>query len=326
MKIEDQSVLEQAIAWHIRLHEADVAGWERFTLWLEASPEHARAYDAVALSDGLVEAANFATPGEPTRGGAVVESTSANDNLPAPGGHWRWFAGGTGLAAAAAAAAFLLPGLVRSPTPSVFETAPGFARTVALADGSRVDLAGGSRLVVDASSRRLASLERGEGLFHVRHDSEQAFRLKVGDVAVEDLGTVFSVSRDSDAVRVAVKEGAVAVSRGPGQLTLGPGTTALALTAGRELTSGRIAPGEVGGWRSRTLVFHGEPLSTVVERLHRLYALEIALDPNLSARPFTGMVQLTGDAARDVPHLATLIGTSWRRDGTGWRLSSADRR
>lgn len=325
MANEGGSVLDQAIAWHLRLDEADVAAWEQFSEWLEASPDHARAYDKVALADGLL-GCGILEEVDVTENGGVGARSIANDNLAVPVGPWRWFAGGAGIAAAAAAAAFLLPGLVRSAAPSTYETAAGAARSVELADGSRVDLGGGSRLVVDAFSRRFASLERGEALFHVRHDADRPFRVRVGDVAVEDLGTVFSVTRDRDAVRVAVAEGSVAVTRGHGRLTLGPGATALAGAASRDLTAGRIAPDAVGGWRNRTVTFQGEPLGTVVERLNRLYALDVALDRNLSDRPFTGMVALTGEAARDVPHLAALIGTSWRRDGKGWRLSSAERR
>jgi transmembrane sensor len=35
------------------------------------------------------------------------------------------------------------------------------------------------------------------------------------------------------------------------------------------------------------------------------------------------MVRFTGVAERDVPHLAELIGATWRRDGQQWILSNA---
>jgi len=314
---DGETVLDQAVAWHLRLPEADETSWVAFTDWLEESPLHAEAYDRLALADGLLAQSETLA--------AVAERSkhSANDNLPAAARGFAWWIGGASVAAAAAAVA-LLPGLVRSTAPAIYETAPGMSRTIALTDGSRVELSGGSRLLVDDATSRVATLERGEALFHVRHDPAHSFTVKTGDVAVEDLGTVFSVSHDPDAVRVAVAEGSVSVSRQQRKLTLGPGQTALASAAQGGLTAGKTAPADVGGWRSRALTFQGAPLSTVVERLNRLYALHISLGPNLSDRPFTGMVQLTGDAARDVPHLAALTGTTWRRDGEGWRLSSVD--
>ncbi len=312
-------MLDQAIAWHLRLAEADDATWEDFTRWLEAAPKHADAYDQVAMVDGLLPDATALSHAE-----LPVSAPSANDNLPLAG-RARWLVGGGTVAAAAAAVALLLvPALRSAAAPSIYETPAGSARTIALADGSSVELGGGSRLSVTGSGTRVAMLERGEAVFHVRHDSSHPFTVKVNDIAVQDLGTVFAIMRDSDAVRVAVSEGSVAVSRAQHRLTLGRGDMAVAVAAQDALASARIDPAAVGGWRSRSLTFQGEPLASVVERLNRLYALHISLGPNLSDRPFTGMVQLTGDAARDVPHLAALIGTTWRRDGEGWVLSSAD--
>jgi transmembrane sensor len=315
--IEGGNSLDQAIAWHLRLAEADEAGWLAFTEWLEASPDHVLAYDGVAITDGILDGSKVLACAQ-----LLPAAGSANDNYAAAYRGGGWLGVGAGLVAAAAAAVAFLPGMLRQPAPTLYETPAGVARLVEMADGSRVELGGGSRLRVDASAPRLALLERGEAVFHVRHDSARPFTVKVSDVAVQDLGTVFSVARDSDAVRVAVAEGAVAVSREGRRLSLGPGETAKAGAQGN-LQAGRIAPAAVGSWRNRSLTFQGEPLSNVVERLNRLYALHISLGSNLSERPFTGMVQLTGDAARDVPHLAALIGTDWRRDGEGWLLSSA---
>jgi len=312
-----ETVLDQAIAWHLRLAGADEAGWLAFTEWLEAAPAHAEAYDRVAMTDGLL------SESEALASAPASSADGVNDNFPHPGRGFGWWVGGLGVAAAAAALA-LLPGLVRPQGSSIYETAPGMARTVALADGSRVELSGGSRLRFEESAPQVAILDRGEALFQVRHDPTRSFTVRTGDVAVQDLGTVFSVAHGGDGVRVEVAEGSVAVSRQQRRLTLGPGQTALAGTAQAGLVAGTIAPADVGGWRSRSLTFQGAPLSAVIERLNRLYALHISLSPNLSDRPFTGMVQLTGDAARDVPHLAALTGTKWRRDGEGWLLSSAD--
>ncbi|MBV9747647.1 MAG: hypothetical protein JO157_02420, partial [Acetobacteraceae bacterium] len=74
--------------------------------------------------------------------------------------------------------------------------------------------------------------------------------------------------------------------------------------------------------RSGVVAFDGEPLAVAAAELNRIYALNLSVEPGLSARPVTGMIQFTGAADRDVPHLAALIGVAWRREGEGWVLSA----
>jgi ferric-dicitrate binding protein FerR (iron transport regulator) len=96
----------------------------------------------------------------------------------------------------------------------------GPQRTVTLSDSSEVILASASRLVVApdyGSGSRTVDLE-GEALFRVRHDAARPFRVRAGSIIAEDLGTEFVVRRlgagDHERVRVAVREGIVAVRSG----------------------------------------------------------------------------------------------------------------
>ena len=43
--------MEQALAWHLRLRDADETAWEEFTAWLERDPAHNAAYEEVATRD-----------------------------------------------------------------------------------------------------------------------------------------------------------------------------------------------------------------------------------------------------------------------------------
>jgi transmembrane sensor len=201
-------------------------------------------------------------------------------------------------------------------------TKAGERRTVALNDGTSIEMSGGTTLKLDHNNARVATLDRGEATFHVRHDAGTPFTLTSGALTVRDVGTVFNVARDGQQLSVAVSEGAVMFQ---------PDREAVRLNAGEALTahedSGRVtretvAPDAVGGWRSGSLSFQGQSLREVAATLNRLYAFDIVLDADLSARPFTGMVRFSGAADRDVPHLAALIGAGWRRDGNRWILSS----
>jgi transmembrane sensor len=64
----------------------------------------------------------------------------------------------------------------------------------------------------NSENRVVVALKAGTGHFRVRHDPRRVFRVQAGDVAVEDLGTTFDVTRDHGAVRVSVTEGSVAVT------------------------------------------------------------------------------------------------------------------
>ncbi|WP_010544777.1 FecR family protein [Sphingomonas elodea] len=309
MQVETADATEMAIAWQLRLAEGDESSWVDFIGWLEASPAHAAAYDRVATADRLLDEVRFPEP----------VAAAGNDNQPAPR-RMRWWIGG-GASAAAAVALALLPAI--QPRGQAYEVATrdGERRTVALGDGTRIELSGGTRLTLDRANPRVATLDRGEALFHVRHDAAQAFTLRVGGVAVRDLGTVFNVAHGEGRLSVAVSEGAVAFEPGGTSVTLRPGDALSAREDGSALVRSRIAPGLVGGWRSGHLSFTGQPLGEVASTLKRLYGTQIALEGGLSERPFTGVVHLTGVADRDVPRLAELIGAHWRREAGRWILA-----
>jgi transmembrane sensor len=86
---------------------------------------------------------------------------------------------------------------------------------------------------------------------------------------------------------------------------------------------GRIDTGLVGGWRSGRLAFSDTPVPDVLRTIERLYGTKLIADESLSTRKVTGMISLSGEAKRDVPHIASLVGAHWRADGEAWILSPA---
>ena len=303
-------ITDQAIGWHVRLVEASEADWAQFVAWLEADPAHAAAYDAVATQDRLMGEAHCPEP--------APEPVAANDNGKA---RRAWLAGGT--AVAAVVAALLAPSSLIAPQSSSYQiaTRAGERRTVALADSTSVEMSGGTALTLDRANPRVASLDRGEAVFHVRHDDRQPFVLRAGEVTVRDLGTVFNVARDGQQLSVAVSEGSVLFQPARDALTLNAGDAVLARSDGSNVVRSKTEPASVGGWRVGMLGFEGRRLGDVAAKVERLYGIHITLDGNLPDRPFTGMIRFTGAADRDVPHLAELIGVTWRRDGERWIFS-----
>jgi transmembrane sensor len=315
---------EQAIEWHIRQRDMTAAEWDAFASWLEADPANARAYDAVAMADaaltpGMVAATPAEAPVEPLATDAVVEA--ANDN----GGWGRWW-----LLSGVAAAVALVAGPMlwhQGPDIRIEQTAPGERRVIALNDGTRIEMAGGSRLRIDRSDTRVATLEDGQALFHVRHDPAAPFELRSGEVTIRDLGTVFDVRRAGQRLDVSVAEGSVALMP-PGQtVALAAGDGASLDEASHSLRRMRVDPARVGGWRDGALDVDGETVAAIAARLQSAYGVRIAVEGPLRARNVTGLIQMTGDAQQDVPRLAKLIGAEWRQSGGNWvlRAPSEDR-
>jgi transmembrane sensor len=111
---------------------------------------------------------------------------------------------------------------------SAVEVAPGAAkRVLALSDGTRVELASGSRLVPSSSTPEAVelALERGEARFEVAPQGTRRFEVQAGALRVRVVGTAFTVTRDrvADVARVAVEHGRVRVYTPAGEASLGAG-------------------------------------------------------------------------------------------------------
>lgn len=227
---ERMDIVDQAVAWHVRQGGMSAADWQVFIAWLEADPAHARAFDRIALMDAAL--AEHPLP-EPRP--APVAANDQGESRPTPRRRWLWAIGGTGIAATLAALTIPLA-TTASADPYVLATKPGERRNVTLADGTSIEVSGGTRIGLDRANPRVATLEAGEATFHVRHDAANPFTLRSGGITVRDLGTVFNVARAGARLDVEVAEGAVMFQPGRESLTLRQGH---ALSAREDL--GKVA-------------------------------------------------------------------------------------
>jgi transmembrane sensor len=306
-------ILEQAIGWTVRLREGSAEEWRAFTDWLEADPDHLAAYDEVQRTDAAL--GQIAPRPRPVIAGQPPAHLPVRSRR-------GWLVGG-GLAAAMAGAITTM--LVQAPAAYALETKPGETRSVQLADGSRIDLNGGSRLVLDRKNERRATLERGEALFTVVHDEARPFEVRVGDDVLQDIGTVFGVVHEGGATEVAVSEGAVLYNPDGEAVRIDPGRK-LSDAGGDQVVLAQVDPATVGGWRDRRLSYSGAPLSRVAADLGRSLGVRVAVDPALEGRRFTGLVQLDGRPELVFERLSALLGVRAVRSGGGWTLTSGDPR
>lgn len=94
----------------------------------------------------------------------------------------------------------------------VYATALGEQRSLALSDGSTVQLNSLSKIRVRYGEyERTVDLLQGQALFHVAKDSTRPFIVYSGQTRVKAVGTQFDVYRKADGTMVTVVEGRVAI-------------------------------------------------------------------------------------------------------------------
>jgi transmembrane sensor len=329
------AIISEASAWFVEFRAEDVTGEarERFIEWLRRSPEHIQAYlevagswaelpsedpegriDVAALIDrarkdqNVVALERLQSPGLPSASTCVEASVSAPAVARSRSSHRRQY-----LVAAAAVAAFAITSAAFVLTHvGVYTTGIGEQRTIALADGSTVELNARSRirLRLESHQRNVALLE-GQALFHVAKDAGRPFIVQAGETQVRAVGTEFDVNRKATATVITVVEGRVSVSTPAiaAQLppTLGSGASGavvpvVLVSAGEQLTVtaqtvSRPKPADAAAataWVQKRLMFEETPLSDVADEFNRYNTLPLIIeDPQVQHLRISGIYSST---------------------------------
>lgn len=316
MTSNEDHIRQQAIDWALSTQEADFAGWDGLVRWLEADPRHTDAYDqALAAGNYIAELEALAPP--------VIPLAANDEDRPMVRSLNRrsWIYGAI---AASLLTIIAVPVWQMRPQPYSVATAPGETNSIALADGSRILLNGGTRVTLDRRDIRFARLESGEALFEVRHDASDPFVVESGDVRLVDAGTAFNVVRSGESLDVAVSQGVVIVNPERENVRLPAGRRALVDGTTDRIAVSDIAPDQVGGWRSGQLSFSDTSLANVAAALERGLGTRIVVEPSISARPFSGVVQISGRDGSSLASIAPVLGTRAIRRADGWELVGTD--
>lgn len=311
MVTDDDPLRAAALDWLIRQRDPDFGDWEAFADWLAADPARAAVYQEMAAADADV-ADLLAIAPSPMAAPPMRQATR------------RRFLGWAGGALAASLVAGISGHMLlqAQPDPYSVQTAAGERRSVTLADGSRIDLNGATRVTLDRRDPRIATLDRGEALFTVVHHEKRPFRVHAGEAELLDVGTVFNVVRDGGDLSVAVAEGAVVYN---------PDREAQRLDAGRTLTVrrgdpviriGTADPAVMTAWRQDRLIYDGAPIGLVARDIARNLGVAIAAAPDVAARPFRGVITLDRETDRFLARLGPLLDVSVRRGEQGWVLTA----
>ncbi|MBI1366771.1 MAG: DUF4880 domain-containing protein [Alphaproteobacteria bacterium] len=302
---------QAAIAWHTRLSsgEAADADYEAFSDWLERDSANPDAFAAVELLAGRIEGLDF------EQRQALGRLAGDFSSRPAGAGR-RPLARFAPFAAMAAGLLALVAGGAAyysfyRPSPQSYAAAADSFHTVRLSDGTEVILAPGAHMTAALRpAKREVTSFHGVGYFKVAHDTTRPFTIAFGDGHIRVVGTEFEVDSFSTHRTVAVARGVVAVNP---HRNMKP----FRLTAGDELKINKaspagvvkkVAPEDVGSWRSGFLTFQDAGIGTVVERLNAFYGENIfsAADEDWSGASFSGILKLS-DAEGTAHRLAELF-------------------
>lgn len=301
----DHTMLDEASTWAVRTSESEFDDWADFESWLEASPDHARAYDfvMVAVEDGAAT-----LNADPANDEGDVKDRSVR----------RWIAPAIAACLALVAALWVwqMDGAL-----SPYRTDSGETRRIALEDGSAIVMGGDTELFIDPDNPRYARLERGRALFEIRHDEHDPFRLDVGAATLVDAGTVFDVNIGADEVEVGVSEGAVIYNPSQQNATVRPGQLLTFSADGADYGLTALPIGQVGEWREGRLTFRDASLSKVAVDIARVSGIDYRAAKAGGPHRISGSI--TVQSLQDDPSsLGLLLGLEVERRGTAWILSS----
>jgi transmembrane sensor len=316
-------VAEEAARWFARLQGEAATGddWLAFERWLQSSPAHARAYEAL---EGLWVDLDYAPVVRDLGGRPVL---AARRRLPmrrsAQGQNRRaWLAAGLAVAASVVVAVgvgiFLGPG----PASQTFRTAPGETREIALADGTHIRLNAASQITVDLGrDARRVRMADAEAVFDVAHDARRPFLIAVGDRQVRVVGTEFNLRHRAELVDLTVRRGVVEVR--PAEA---PQAAPTRVTVGQELrhTAGQAGsilkasdPDQAFAWTTGQLIYRDQPLSEVAADLSRRFATPVRpADARTAALRFSGVL-VTDDEADVLRRLAAYAPVKVERTAEG---------
>jgi transmembrane sensor len=324
-----RAIREAAIDWVVRLGDESSTQADRvaFSAWLRTSPVHVREYlnaeaGRYAVS-GVLET-------DSTDARALLENPTASNvhelfESETPSAVDRSAVKGTkrhiGLVNLVATVVVGVAAIVAQRYFNVFDldtysTEVGKTRNIILEDGSIVELNTDSKIHVDYSTdTRQIRLERGEAYFTVAKDAVRPFRVISDRTSIRALGTQFNVYRKPTQTVVTVLQGKVAVgstavsdatervliaeavqteeeqSPQPRSLQIGNRAVIANRSGKTESTiETRQDADRDASWRQSRLIFHNEPLASVVAEFNRYNRQQLVIrNPVLENRGISGV-------------------------------------
>lgn len=275
----DSAADEQAALWAAKLDGSLLTAAEHSALdaWLEASPSHRAALAAYCqFSADLEQQLPLLAGIQDSTAETNREFTTAR---PRPWLSRPLWVGAMLTAAAAVVAVFLTVGHPTRPDVLSVATASAERQTVALPDGTRIELNAHTQLSVAIGRDERRARLAGQAFFAVAKDPSRPFFVETTGGTVRVTGTQFDVRTDDAApLQVTVLEGSVQVhpaGTAPDAVRALKARDQYRLGEVRALTASEVET--VLAWRSGEIVFNGAPLRDVLAAFAKHHDRAIAV-------------------------------------------------
>ncbi|MBI5426155.1 MAG: FecR domain-containing protein [Opitutae bacterium] len=284
---------DQAALWAARLDGSDLSSDDRAALdaWLAAAPDHRALLSSYCQFSANLEQQMPLLAGI---GDQVAEIPPAPRLASSrPWSRWPIWAGATLAAAAAVALVFH----IASPAARVETTvtAVGQRQTLALTDGSSVELNAHTSLRVEFTrTERRVRLASGQAFFTVTPDAARPFLVETPDGTVRVTGTAFDVLAAPATLHVTVASGKVRVRPLRAEpVDLLPGSQ-LAIDGDNivQRTLDAAALERALAWRQGLAIFAGTRLDEALALLARYHGRTFHAAPEVAARTVGGRFSL----------------------------------
>lgn len=321
---EYATVTDAAAHWCMRMHAPDCTPEERnlFEQWLNTDPLHVVEYEA------MLEIWDMSERIEP-RNPAPVEGVVSFPSIETPSAprptvrHWRGYAAAAMVVLALPVVGFM--GWNQGWLPNTYDIyeAGNSTRLVTIADGTRVELNLGTRLIfANYKDRRSLVLEKGEAFFEVSHDPQHPFVVTAGQGSIEVTGTTLNVWMYQDQVRVMLVEGSVQVVGNtalPGDgYRLEPGMQASYRTGDSQpQISPTFANDSSLSWRNGKLIINNLSLAQALPLINRYLPQPILLADNATGAIRIGGSYNTHDMAGLLASLPRVLPVTVTRNSEG---------
>jgi len=174
----------------------------------------------------------------------------------------------------------------------------GNRSTITLADGTKVWLNAGSRLIYPSRfvDRNREVFLVGEAFFEVAKNENQPFIVKTPDIQIEVLGTQFNISAypEENIVQTVLTEGSIELgwtNRGlfDRNTQVHPGQLLIANRSEKKTALYEVDTDYYTSWKEGYLTFNNSDLSRVVKKLERYYNIRFRYDD-----PMDGVIKISG--------------------------------
>jgi transmembrane sensor len=310
----------EAAAWLARLHaeNRDGADEAAFRAWLDASPVHALAFEAVDRM--WSEVGGLTDLRADSKIDLRADLRPRRDGLNRSLASRRALLTGVGLLVVTGGSALFW----RSASAKVYETEVGEQKHVALDDGSQLFLDAQTRITVSFSeTARMVDMQYGRANFRVVTDLKRPFIVEAAERKIVATRCNFDVRCEDGKVQVVLFHGEADVK--PVSAANSQGER---LKAGERLVASndvekRDKPDLVRmvAWQTGYEMFDKEDLAQVVEEMNRYSTAKLAVDPGIAGLKVSGMYRV-GDNSAFAHALTKLLPITVRQIGDTLMLTA----